>query len=223
MLLCAADRPRLSLSSPSCTDFPIFQGIRTIAEALDRSERVRHVYVHAGGKVEALGTGVWAAPRTGTTGGAGDSSPSDRNTIQQGVEASPVSNGAETVPLVTVETICVVDLRENTPCKGNRSGPGGSAVGAAALAIAMEDPAAPLPPGAALHFALGAGGGRAPVFATSVLPGELSTSVVSSSGGRAGGCRRGDKAAERQKRESALRRRADRRARDQKDRRRVVV
>lgn len=28
----------------------LFQGIRTIAEALERSERVRHVYVHAGGK-----------------------------------------------------------------------------------------------------------------------------------------------------------------------------
>ena len=42
------------------------QGIRAIAEALERSERVRHVYVHAGGKVEALGTGRWAVPRDTT-------------------------------------------------------------------------------------------------------------------------------------------------------------
>eukprot|EP01034_Spumella_vulgaris_P025554 gene25554-32024_t len=40
-----------------------------IAEALERSERVRHVYVHAGGKIEALGAQVvddssrWAAAR----------------------------------------------------------------------------------------------------------------------------------------------------------------
>lgn len=41
----------------STTNFDIVgvfaQGIRTIAEALERSERVRHVYVHAGGKVSA--------------------------------------------------------------------------------------------------------------------------------------------------------------------------
>ena len=37
--------------------------IRVLAEALERSERVRHVYVHAGGKIEALGAGRWANPR----------------------------------------------------------------------------------------------------------------------------------------------------------------
>ena len=43
-----------------------------MAEALERSERVRHVYVHAGGKIEALGTaGRWANPR-GAAGGAND-------------------------------------------------------------------------------------------------------------------------------------------------------
>lgn len=42
-----------------------------MAEALERSERVRHVYVHAGGKIEALGTaGRWANPRGGAAGGA---------------------------------------------------------------------------------------------------------------------------------------------------------
>lgn len=81
-------------------------GLRAIAEALERSERVRHVYVHAGGKVEALGTGAGGgAPRTHSddlNGGAG---------------------GGEAGPMVTVETVCVVDIRENNPPEdvmGNR-------------------------------------------------------------------------------------------------------
>merc|ERR1711871_1177476 len=37
-------------------------GVRIIAEALERSDRVRHVYVHAGGKVEALGFSQWPNP-----------------------------------------------------------------------------------------------------------------------------------------------------------------
>ena len=74
--------------------------IRTIAEALERSERVRHVYVHAGGKVEALGAGRWAQPRGGDTTGAGHGND----------EEAPDPKMA-----VTVETICVVDVRENQP------------------------------------------------------------------------------------------------------------
>jgi myosin protein heavy chain len=66
-------------------------GIRAMAEALERGERVRHVYVHAGGKIEALGTGVWAAAQ-------GDGADADA--------------GASS--MVTVETVCVVDCRENT-------------------------------------------------------------------------------------------------------------
>lgn len=174
---------------------------------------MRHVYVHAGGKVEALGTGVWAAPRANTMGGGGDASPNNHRSQQQGAPALPLStsNVSSTVPLVTVETVCVVDLRENTPL----AGPDNSAVGAAALAAAMEDPSAPLPPGAASHLASGTGGGRAPVFATSVLPGELSSSVVSSGGGRTSGVGREEKAAERLKRQTAARRRAERRMREQ--------
>lgn len=163
--------------------------------------------------MEALGTGVWAAPRADTTGGAGDASPNNHSPQQQGAPSpSPsLGNGTGTVPLVTVETVCVVDLRENA----SHTGPADSAVGAAALAAAMEDPAAPLPPGAASHFASGTGSGRAPVFATSVLPGELSSSVDSSSGGRNSGIGKGEKAAERLRRQAAARRRAERRMRDQ--------
>jgi len=70
--------------------------IRTLAEALERSERVRHVYVHAGGKIEALGAGRWANAK------GGDDSADDR------VEQDPKL-------AVTVETICVVDCRDNAP------------------------------------------------------------------------------------------------------------
>ena len=63
-------------------------GVRGVAESLERAGRVRHVYVHAGGKIEALGTGTWAAPRGG-------------------------ADGAGAAPQVTVETVCVVDVREN--------------------------------------------------------------------------------------------------------------
>ena len=64
--------------------------VRVLAEALERSERVRHVYVHAGGKIEALGAGKWA----------------------------PKPESDEPVDpklMVTVETVCVVDVRENNP------------------------------------------------------------------------------------------------------------
>ena len=80
-------------------------GLRAMAEALERSERVRHVYVHAGGKIEALGTGGGGgAPRSHADDLGGD-----------------VTGGAG--PMVTVETICVVDIRENNPPEdvlGNR-------------------------------------------------------------------------------------------------------
>jgi hypothetical protein len=71
-------------------------GVRGIAESLERAERVRHVYVHAGGKIEALGTGTWAAPRG--------------------------SNGSEVAPQVTVETVCVVDIRQNNPNSHDAAG-----------------------------------------------------------------------------------------------------
>ena len=70
--------------------------IRILAEALERSERVRHVYVHAGGKIDALGAGKWAAPRNGTS--------NENETVDP-----------ESKLMVTVETVCVVDVRENNP------------------------------------------------------------------------------------------------------------
>lgn len=69
--------------------------IRVLAEALERSERVRHVYVHAGGKIEALGAGKWA--NKGKGGNPEDDEPVDPKLM------------------VTVETVCVVDVRENDP------------------------------------------------------------------------------------------------------------
>ena len=64
-------------------------GIKTLAEALERSEKVKHVYVHAGGKIEALGSESWTKTQTQTDSGAG----------RGGV----------------VETVCVVDVRDNSP------------------------------------------------------------------------------------------------------------
>ncbi|OQS00505.1 hypothetical protein ACHHYP_03444 [Achlya hypogyna] len=55
-------------------------GVRVLSEALGRNPRIKHVYVHAGGKIEALG----AQPS-----GAGDGG------------------------LIQVETVCVIDVREN--------------------------------------------------------------------------------------------------------------
>lgn len=66
-------------------------GVKAIAEALERSKRVKHVYVHAGGKIEALGT-------------------NDLDGIKE-VDKSE----DESAPLISVDTICTVDLRENTP------------------------------------------------------------------------------------------------------------
>lgn len=74
--------------------------IRVLAEALERSERVRHVYVHAQGKIEALGAGRWAAPRTD---GANNANKSPEEMMNEHKNAA------------TVETVCVVDVRDNTP------------------------------------------------------------------------------------------------------------
>ena len=105
--------------------------IRILAEALERSERVRHVYVHAGGKIEALGTAKWAKPRlppssiaggaTGTGTGTGTGTVAslsrtgdddDRDDIIHG-NGNGNGNGGKQV--VNVETICVVDIRDNFP------------------------------------------------------------------------------------------------------------
>ncbi len=66
--------------------------VRILAEALERSERVRHVYVHAGGKIEALGASRWAKPRNGN---------------------APEETADNLKSTVTVETVCVVDCRDN--------------------------------------------------------------------------------------------------------------
>jgi hypothetical protein len=65
----------------------------------ERSERVRHVYVHAGGKIEALGTNP---DRLGVTGGTGI-----------GVTTDLVNTA--------VETVCVVDVRDNTPSETSQA------------------------------------------------------------------------------------------------------
>eukprot|EP00604_Paraphysomonas_vestita_P003553 CAMPEP_0174822932 /NCGR_PEP_ID=MMETSP1107-20130205/19924_1 /TAXON_ID=36770 /ORGANISM="Paraphysomonas vestita, Strain GFlagA" /LENGTH=743 /DNA_ID=CAMNT_0016043479 /DNA_START=993 /DNA_END=3224 /DNA_ORIENTATION=- len=83
--------------------------IRVIAEALERSERVRHVYVHAGGKIEALGTGKWSKPRFNKTDGS--------MSLNQSFEDKEETNTMKQT--MNVETVCVVDVRDNVPNKSN--------------------------------------------------------------------------------------------------------
>lgn len=70
-------------------------GIKALAEALERSGRVKHVYVHAGGKIEALGTKVKDATATGSS--------------------AMTADGTSNVASAAVETVCVVDVRDNSP------------------------------------------------------------------------------------------------------------
>lgn len=73
------------------------EGIKVLAEALERNERTKHVYVHAGGKIEALGT-------TSTS-----SSMANAHAMSSAVGASTVTANSG---LIGVETICIVDVRE---------------------------------------------------------------------------------------------------------------
>lgn len=89
--------------------------IRVLAEALERCERVRHVYVHAGGKIEALGTGyrnggINGTLRTGTNFNASTTSVATDRTGEDPASDSKTS--------VAVETVCVVDVRDNEPAPG---------------------------------------------------------------------------------------------------------
>lgn len=73
------------------------EGVKVLAEALERNEHTKHVYVHAGGKIEALGT-------TSTS-----SSVVNAHAMSSAVGASTVNANSG---LIGVETICVVDVRE---------------------------------------------------------------------------------------------------------------
>ncbi|GMF29707.1 unnamed protein product [Phytophthora fragariaefolia] len=76
-------------------------GIKVLAEALERDDRIKHVYVHAGGKIEALGT----------------TSPATQAAIVNAQISSAAtfgSSGSTHASLIGVETVCVVDVREQT-------------------------------------------------------------------------------------------------------------
>ena len=89
--LCTILSGRSALRSVDLRNNRIGKGaIKLLAEALERSERVKHVYVHAGGKIEAIGVAL-------------------RN------EHGETSASGESLDAAAVETICVVDIRENDP------------------------------------------------------------------------------------------------------------
>lgn len=69
-------------------------GVKVLAEALERHPRTKHVYVHAGGKIEALGT---------------TSSESLTSVAGLSVTMATPSPGVSTIG---VETVCVVDVRD---------------------------------------------------------------------------------------------------------------
>mmetsp|Transcript_7462 Transcript_7462/g.11099 ORF Transcript_7462/g.11099 Transcript_7462/m.11099 type:complete len:1051 (-) Transcript_7462:52-3204(-) len=83
-------------------------GIKIIAEALERSTRVKHVYVHAGGKIEAIGT----SERT-------SSDANYHKNSEKSYDGGSQMDSNANAPLVSVETVCVVDVRENSQDKNN--------------------------------------------------------------------------------------------------------
>jgi hypothetical protein len=86
--------------------------IRILAEALERSERVRHVYVHVGGKIEALGAALKGQ-------GAADSS-----AAIDGLDGSSSQEINEEMKNTTaIETVCIVDVRDNEPSSSSISMP----------------------------------------------------------------------------------------------------
>jgi len=75
-----------------------YNGIKIIAENLERSERVKHVYVHAGGKVEALGSQFV----------------SSRNMDNVTINNQTVGSKCITQICDKLDTVCTVDIRENS-------------------------------------------------------------------------------------------------------------
>jgi hypothetical protein len=84
------------------------EGITALAESLERRHDVKHVYVHAGGKIEALGS-----------------------TAQQSVSSED--------GVLTVDTLCVVDVRQNDPSLPGYTDP-------ALASLDSEPPPRTLPP-----------------------------------------------------------------------------
>ncbi len=79
------------------------QGIKALADALERSNRVRHVYIHASGKIEAMGTDIQKLSGGGEGGGG---------------KHETASATKSNVPMVKVETVCIVDIRSNNEPQG---------------------------------------------------------------------------------------------------------
>ena len=72
-------------------------GIKVIVEALQSSKRVRHVHVHAGGKIEAMGI---------------DQSRSKMPCDQ--LKLTESDNDSKNCLDIVVDTVCIVDIRDNS-------------------------------------------------------------------------------------------------------------
>lgn len=85
-------------------------GVKVLAEALERHPRTKHVYVHAGGKIEALGT------TAGDAAGSGSSVASMMSPTA--AQSGPMAGNSA---LIGVETVCVVDVRDQKESEGSDS------------------------------------------------------------------------------------------------------
>ena len=90
-------------------------GVRILAEALEKSDRVSHVYVHIGGKIEALGEiktikGHNSDLSHTTTAAATQ----NMHTNESKSNDSTNTNNTASIP-PSIGTICIVDVRENNP------------------------------------------------------------------------------------------------------------
>ncbi|CEG43669.1 Leucine-rich repeat, ribonuclease inhibitor subtype [Plasmopara halstedii] len=81
-------------------------GIKVLAEALERNERIKHVYVHVSGKIEALGT-TSRAPQNASV-----------NAQISNAATFGTSDSSQAL-LINVETVCVVDVRDQNKIDSN--------------------------------------------------------------------------------------------------------
>jgi hypothetical protein len=133
-------------------------GVKVLAEALERNERIKHVYVHAGGKIEALGT----------------TSPASQAAIlnaQISSAATLGSAGSTHASLIGVETVCVVDVREQTEAD----------TGSAGTSLLIDFAEDSRVTGAAAQATTGTGLGSALQLKLAGVGGESKPSVASAS------------------------------------------
>ena len=88
-------------------------GVRILAEALEKSDRVSHVYVHIGGKIEALGEIKTAKGHNSDL--SHTISTTTQNIHTNESKSNDNTNTTNSTIPPSIGTICIVDVRENNP------------------------------------------------------------------------------------------------------------